>query len=454
MEWWLIPIGMFLKNFGSKLPAVAETVPFYLYSVMFFIQLTRRKDPFGQIVFDKKIVTVTLVGIMSQLIMIVYSYSITDRPEFTSGLLTGPLNLFLLIYVIFMTYYLVAFIIDTPQKIRNVLQSVIITLIAFMVIVLIPQVIGTFTDKIDAYLNFIGKFSAIHKRRADFYYRGSYITTLRRVNGWSREASYFAAQVGIIFIPIIISACKFKYKFFKKQLAWINWFVLVCCFLVLFFAKTSTGFLVIGLSIILIYLGATAELRKQYFRAGLFVLLIVVMLYIGSGMFRGILNNYIFQKQGTSNRLGGTIALFITFLHYPVTGIADGYGSYYTFLYVPKSTMDNAEFRDVYSKTGYPPLSIWGEFLSGYGLIILVPILVYVYHKIKLTTAIQNALLNSTISQGNKQTYYLVIDAFKNTLFMTAALLMFTLSWTDSIYFIVFAFYFVVINRLKKELNL
>ncbi|PIO83055.1 hypothetical protein BSQ39_05435 [Loigolactobacillus backii] len=456
MEWLLIPISMLIKNFSFSLPGIIGTLPVYLFTLLLFFKWVTQPDLFGQLMVSRRVLIGTFAFGISQLIMIFYSYQITNRPQDTSGLSTGPVNVFLFIANLFLVYYLLQVVISDQHKALGFIRSLLITYVVFGILVLIPQIVATRSHLMDGWVNFLGRmFEAEHQGRFDFYRHGSYATTQRRVNGFSQEASFLAAMIGIVFLPIVMAAIKNRYDYFSGKLhqrQWFYWVLLIFSFIVLFFAKTSTGFIVIALAVVILFFASSASDQRRYLKAGVVALVLLVVLYIADPGVQAILQKYVLNKQGTDNRLGGTIALFLTFLHYPLFGVGRGYTSYYSFLYVPKSTIANPEYFMTFVQTGYPDQSVWGEIFASYGLVTIVPTFLYLYHKVKTALNLKRFFVKQTDSSSIL--YVTILDSFFYTLIMFAVLAIFTFSWNDEIYFVIFFFYIVIINRVSGELKI
>lgn len=454
MEWALVPVSMFLKNFSYTLPTTLSTIPFFLMVIFLLFSIYSTPAGLEKIQIDTKVLITTLVVMLSQLVMYLYSYQITNRPHDTSGLVTGPINLVCYIANIYIVFYLMQLTMQDSKKIRNFVKATMITYTVFALFVLLPQVYATSHWGLDHYVNFIGKtFEATHKGRDDFYQFGSYTTTLRRVNGFSQEASFLAAQIGIVFLPFILAAIKNKFDYFSDNFSYLSkayyWLLLLITFVTLFFAKTSTGFVVIAVAIVVFIFSLPRKERWFYYKVIGLVLCLLLILYLFDPAINNILDRYIFKKQGTSNRLGGTLALFTTFIHYPITGVGRGYTSFFNFKYVPSGLTQNKEFYQVFQKTGFSNQSMWGEVFAGYGLIAIVPVFTYIYHKVKAAKRLKKVLSqNSTITN---RLYATVIDSFYYSLCIFSIVMLFSLSWTDNIYLVIFFFYIVIINRLNKE---
>ncbi|ANK62543.1 hypothetical protein AYR56_09960 [Loigolactobacillus backii] len=456
MEWFIIPISLFTKNINYTLPSVLATLPIYVFAVMMLYRCVTVRGTFSAIMVNRKVLTITLINILAQLVMIIYSYNVTNQPENTSGLSTGPVNVFLFFGNIFFVYYFMSVIIKDDASALNFTKSILITLFVFSVLVLIPQAIATVSRKTDMWVNLMGRlFEVEHTNRGDFYWVGSYTTTMRRINGFSSEAAYFSAQIGIVFIPFILAAIKNHFDYFKNarvRYVWKYLGLLLFLFLILLLAKTSTGILVIIIALLCLFVSAPKEYRRIYFVIGIVGLVLLAGLYQFVPYVHALLTKYLFAKQGTGNRVGGTIGLFKTFLHYPLFGAGQGYLSYYIFKFVPHATTLNGEFHFNFLKTGYPALSIWGMIFASFGLTGVVPLFIYLYNKIKLAWRIKKQAITSQLS--NAIFYNTIVDSFYFTLVLFSVIAFFTFSWGDEIYLIIFFFYIVMLKRASKELNL
>lgn len=389
-----------------------------------------------------------------QLIVIIYSYSVSDKKGLTSGLVTGPINSFVFMGNIILVYMLVYLVINSDQSEKLFFKSLMISLIILFIVVLLPQIIATFSTKLDAWVNFIGRhFEAQYKGRNDFYFNGSYTTSLRRVNGLESEASYLAGLLGIVFVPPILASLKNKYNFITDKVnnsSITTWTLLGVIIMTLFFAKTSTGFLIIALIALCLFAVVSSDARKYLLGAYVLMGLMLVLMYLVIPQIHLILNQYVLAKKGTDNRLGGTIATFKTFFHHPLFGVGSGYTSYFYLKYVPKSTIHNWEYQHVYSKTGYPALSVIGNALASYGLLGVGAFFIYIKNKIKIVRRLRKKI---AIENVNDSIFLkTVMDSFYFYLFFLAVLSIFIFSWQDEIYLLIFMVYLQIIRRADSKL--
>lgn len=449
----LIPISMFIKNYSYTLPTLLHSLPIYFFGLFILVKLYVNPEVVGSLSINIKVVWTYAVILLAQLVMILYSYSVAARKSLTSGLATGPINAFLFFGNLCLIYILMVVMLDSITAECAFFKSIFVTIILFFILVLLPQIIATVSPVLDSWVNLIGRlFEGRHQGRDAFYANGSYVTTLHRINGFDREASFFAAKIGIIFIPPVLAVLKNQYNVLSGKVndrLYCFWFLLLALLATLFFAKTSTGFVVIAITGLSMFI-VVPKSRRYLLWWGIAVLLVAIaFLYSISSYVREMLNQYLFEKSGTDNRVGGTIALLKTFLHYPLFGVGSGYTSFYNFKFVPEWTTHNSEYLNVYRKIGYPDLSVLGSVLASYGLIAVIPIIVYFKNKVKQVQELKQRLTNT------KKDLFLktVLDSFYFYLVFLFILAIFIFDFTDEIYFVMLMFYIVVINRAARKVG-
>ena len=159
-------------------------------------------------------------------------------------------------------------------------------------------------------------------------------------------------------------------KAFKNR--WIYWTALIlgaASLGVLLLAKTTTGFLLIGILALVYWLAAPKKQKISLFFLGIVALLGVAFAYVAVPSIHSLLNTWIFQKGGTDNRLGGTIALIKTWLQHPLFGVGYGYEGQYIVDNLPEWSKNNFEYMQVYRKQAYPILNDLFGWLARYGLV-------------------------------------------------------------------------------------
>jgi hypothetical protein len=430
-----------------------QSLPIFAFAFLFCIKFLENHRSVLRVPISYKASLWMAAILLVQLISIVFGYANSKNKELTSGLTTGPLNIFIFFGNIILVYVLIYLVLDSDQSERLFFKSLMITFVVFFIAVLLPQIIATSTTKLDPLVNFIGRlFETHHKGRGSFYFNGSYTTSLRRVNGFEPEASYLAALLGIVFVPPILASLKNNFNLFtgkKSHQLTGTWFVLAMALLTLFFAKTSTGFLIIGLVGLCLFVVVPKKSRRLLLGGYLVILLVLLVLYLAVPGIHAILNQYVLAKKGTDNRVGGTIAAFKTFLHYPLFGVGLGYTSDFYTKFVPHSTIHNWEYQHVYLKTGYPSLTVLGGALASYGLFGIVPLVVFIKNKIKLAHQFKQTIFTE---ETERATFLrMIIDSFYFYVLFFVVLSIFVFSWQDEIYVLMLMVYLQIIRRAKKE---
>lgn len=451
MEAWLIPISFFSKKYLSI--NTLAIVPLMLYSLMLVIVILRRPKSLDDFSVSKKSLLFVLFFLAVQTIVIFVNFnkvkSDPGSPNLFSGVFFG---LYLIVYNIIVDSMLVRILITDNDQEQSFIKSVYWSFIFYGILVLLPQLLFVVFNIGSQWINFIGNlFEERHTGRSDFYFNGSYTTTLKRINGFCAEASFLAAQIGIVFLPLILASIKNNFDLFHNKFSQrnaVNWIFLLLFWIVLLFAKTSTGILVIILSLLILFVTSNLFKKVQYIVSGAISLVVLVGAYITVSPLRNIINNYLLHKGGVSNRLGGTIGLLITFLHHPLFGVGNGYESYYLMKYVPKFTTHNWEFNDIFMKSGYPVQSEFVAFFAHYGIIIMIPVCVYVFKKLYLAHKLKVILTSEVISVDTARKVTL-IDSFYYFVFMYFIISLFSFTWYNNYFLIMFFFFITMLNNEK-----
>lgn len=459
MEYWLIPISFFSKRYFSI--NTLAIFPLIIYTFFLCYLIFTRENSLSHLKFSKKTIAFVLVSLLSQTGVELLNYERVrfnpGSPNLFSGVFFGS---YLVFFNIIVVGILVKFLMDSNDiGIDRFIKSFYVSLIFYGFIVLLPQLLVVVFDKGNGWVNFLGKlFEERHTGRVDFYYNGSYATTLKRINGFCSEASFLAAQLGIVFLPILMASIKNNFNLLKKKSSsynYLNWFLLLCVWVILLFAKTSTGILVIFLSIIILFIAANTSKKVDYFLIGIIGMVAIFGSYFMISPIREIINNYLLHKSGVSNRLGGTIALLLTFLHHPVFGVGNNYESFYLMKFVPKNTTNNWEFQEIFKHSGYPVQSEFFSFFAHFGLIIMIPVIIYLVHKLQMAHKIKKYIGNSTSDSIELNQYYTtLVDAFYYFVIMYICISFFSFGWFDNYYLIMFFFYVTVVNNIAGKVNL
>lgn len=90
--------------------------------------------------------------------------------------------------------------------------------------------------------------------RDDFYQAGSYVTTQMRLNGFEPEAPFLAILIGVVFLPIFMMGVRQSLIIWRRPgvaNTLLLWVTLIAAWLVLLAAKTTTGMLLVFVSVLL-----------------------------------------------------------------------------------------------------------------------------------------------------------------------------------------------------------
>lgn len=445
MTYWLIPSGLLTKVLINKGPLISQSAPFFFMCVFFGYIILFKKNIFDLRI-NLKVVYVAIIILISQIIAIILSIlRYPDSMNQTSGILNGTVSVVFTGFIIFATYYVLLTTLSNPRQVKKFFIGSLLIFAVYLIVILLPQAIDTVTGSFDKYANLIGHLEQRHVGRNDFYAAGSYVTTLRRVNGLLPEASFLAAMISIVFVPMMVSGIVNHYDLFglKKKSIYLLWGMLLITIGILFMAKTSTGFIAIALAVLELFAFSNKFDKKIYFCLGIASLLVIIVMYFQIDFVHTMLNNYLLKKQGISNRLGGTIGLLLTFIHNPIIGVGMGFTSPYVFDYVPFSMTINEEFIKVFSSTGFADQSVWGEIFAYFGLVLVIPLGLFIKNKIKMSIAILK-------SNSNNLSRY-VIHAFLMYLINITVISLFSFEWNQCIYYTIFFAYIVSINLFSGK---
>lgn len=456
MEAWLIPVSLFTKKYLSI--NTLAVLPFLVYVMMFVYLILSRRGSLEKFKVSKGMFIFTLIFLASQTLVVFLTYYKVQHDPSSPNLFSGIFfGIYLLTANIIIVALLIKFLINDVSSELTFYKGIYWTLFGYSLFVLLPQLFVVLLHVGNQWVNFVARlFEEQHPGRLDFYFNGSYTTTLGRINGFCSEASFLAAQLGIVFLPIIISSIKNRVNLIgvsDRYAQAINWFSLLFIWLILLFAKTSTGILVIVLSVIILFVTSNLSTKVRYTVLGSAGVVALAVCYVTVTPVRDIINNYLIHKGGVSNRLGGTVALLLTFINHPILGVGTGYESYYLMRYVPESTTNNWEFQNVFTQSGYPVQSVFFDFFARYGMIIMLPVIIYIImktldaHKVKKYYLGQPDKTEARIRLAS-------VDAFYFFLVIYLVVSLFSFGWYNSYYIIMFFFYFAVINNGKKSITI
>ncbi|WP_421017316.1 hypothetical protein [Furfurilactobacillus cerevisiae] len=451
----LIPLTLFVRPLTTSFLSTAVSLPFFVLLVYVLGTVGVERNDLYRPQLSKKVIAFVLLGIAIQMLAILASFGRYGNSPQDAGLAHGLIDLFALFITGILAYYATFFAVRSVSDIRKFECAVIVAFLAYSVIVLIPQIFASMSPLGHRWVDLL---ASVFERRwpgRDWYTKGSYATTMHRVNGFEAEAGYLAALIGCVFVPPVIAAIHNHYDYFSntfKTKRRVPYFlVLGLMIVVLFFAKTTTGFLVIALIFFLLFFNSDRSDKRKYYLAGICLVFLIALSYIFIPQIRGMLNTYLFQKGGTDNRLGGTLGLLLTFVHHPIIGVGNEWTGSYIMQYAPAATKTNYEFLTVYAKKAYPILSVWGGWLAQFGLVLVVPVIIYVYRKLKRALSLEKRLVNSTLK--NRELFLTILDSFQIFLVMYFVLSILIFSWNEYYMLISFFFYTIALDIIDNELN-
>ncbi|MCK8616835.1 hypothetical protein LNP00_00420 [Fructobacillus sp. M158] len=377
---FLLPITFFSKMYTYSLaePLTMVAFPFFVCTILY--QLFCHPERIERIIPSRKAMLIGLLVWLEQLTTMFYSYSRIGESKVSWGLIHSPLNLAGWTLALYIAWAVIRVCIITEIDEKKFVKSSLIALSIYLIFVIVPQILVTFhVQTFNGYVDGIAKLFESHWQAHegyDFYAHGSYATTLFRVNGFEPEASYFANMMSVIYLPMLIALSVSGYTIWdwagKK-----NWLInLAFAFIlmaILVLAKTSTGIFAAVVAFMLWVLWAKGKVRISIVTTAIAGIFLLGVSYITVPAIHNMFNQFLFAKQGTDNRTGGTIALALTFLTYPIFGVGTGFTSYFTIQNMPEALTHNFEYEHVYSQYGFPILSESMGWLASFGLIVIIP---------------------------------------------------------------------------------
>ncbi|MFT8571093.1 MAG: O-antigen ligase family protein [Leuconostoc pseudomesenteroides] len=381
MAGFLLPITLFSKTYSYSFAETTMMIAFPIFVLIILLQLYRFPNRIRKIIPSLQSVLLAGFFLVMQLVTMLISYSQSGDSTQTTGILRSVVFLVGWVITVYMSWAIISITITNNEEEKLFIKSGLIALMVYIVIVLLPQLLVSFNNfSIRPYVNFLADLFERHWKGRDFYWAGSYSVTNYRLNGFEPEAAFLANLLGVVYLPIILGMAiteqkNFIFKnnkFSSRYMLWLFAAVLLG-FLVL--ARTTTGIITFVIAVLLWFLWSKKADKLILLVLGLLGVSLAIIGYVFVNPIHDIFYNFLFNKQGTSNRLGGTIALILTFLSHPIFGVGYGFTGYFIMDYVPKSTTHNVEFQEVYRHIGYPILSDSVGWFASYGLIIMLPAL-------------------------------------------------------------------------------
>ena len=277
---WLLPIALLPKTYTYYLFDSSAQLALPLFGLFILVKLYLQPTQLETVLPKKSTLRIWGAFIVVQLALMGWEYLKIGESVQVYGLIHG--------FVAFMTMLLVIWVAYTIQKMSlqsfedavKFAKSGLIALVVYLALIVLPQMLVMVGfHQLDFYVNGLAKVFERHWQDRDFYDNGSYVTTLHRLNGFEPEASFLALLLGMVFSPALIMLVQEPIKNFrsKKWLYWLGWGLIAFILVVMMLAKTTTGFLLIGL-LGLIFLVSAPKTQKIWFGSAAVAFLVLVAL--------------------------------------------------------------------------------------------------------------------------------------------------------------------------------
>ncbi|WP_288571885.1 O-antigen ligase [uncultured Weissella sp.] len=368
---WLMPFAILPKTYTFFFFDLFSQIAVVVFGLFILVKLYLQPKQLEDVLPKTSTLRIWGVFVVVQLILMTYESFVVGATTRVYGLLHGLLMFIQVILSIWMAYTIQKMLIRSYDDAIKFMKSVVITMVVYLGVIVLPQILYLFGfTSLTHWINPIAHLFERHWENRNFYDNGGYVTTSMRVNGFEPEAAYLALLVGIAFSPFLLMLIQEPLRAFKNR--WIYWIAIIlgaASLGVLLLAKTTTGFLLIGILALVYWLAAPKKQKISLFFLGIIAVIGVALIYITVPSVHNLLNTWIFQKGGTDNRLGGTIALIRTWLQHPLFGVGYGYEGQYIVDNLPAWSKNNFEYMQVYQHQAYPILNDTFGWLARYGLV-------------------------------------------------------------------------------------
>lgn len=458
MELWLLTISLFVKAYipiSAKSIDYLSRIPLYFAVLVIVLSLILGKGTGLEFKksFNKKVcISIAALLITQLILMFISSRVIGDSP-----LNRNPLKQFLIlctfIVCIFIYYYAVKILIHSKQNVYRFIQGNLIALFVILFISYIQFFYLLFPAQFAGAAGFIGHF---FENRADryWYYNGSYVQTIHRVNGLVSEAGFFAAKMLIVFVPFILASIKNRINLFSQKIKYnqyMYFILLISIIVILFASKSTTGMLAVAIIFISLWLNLSNRFKLISLLSIGMIGVIFVLFYPKNGPIYYLLNETLLHKSATEssiNRSGGTITLIYTWLKHFFFGVGYNFHTYYLFESVPEWARHNNEYVNTFvPRHYYPILSVFLGWLVQFGAIFVGTLIVYVYKLLRDLRLICKKAKYLAISDEKVKWINALKDSAHYYIVFYLIIALFSFDWSDSIYLLMF-FFFVVLRQL------
>ncbi|CAK1233694.1 hypothetical protein R55227_BLOPHJLP_00670 [Fructobacillus tropaeoli] len=459
---FLLPITFFSKTYSYSLAEPMAMISLPVFILIILLQLFRFPERLSRIIPSIKAVLLGAFFWLSQMVAMFFSYTKTGESQLTSGIVHSGILLFGWTLAVYIAWAVLQVTINSEEDEKKFIKSGLIGLICYLIFVIFPQLLVTFHfTKFNLYVNDLASLFEQRWRSFsgyDFNASGAYSLSQNRINGFEPEASYLANLLGIAYLPILIGVTVGGQKIWRflrdaKYQVFINsLFTLVVVF-VLVLAKTTTGILIAIVAYLLWIFWAKGKLKQALIITLVIGLLGLTIAYTNVHLIHQLLNQFLFAKQNTDNRLGGSIGLALTFLNHPLIGVGSGFTSFYTIQNVPISATHNFEFQQVYSQYGFPILSEFLGWMASFGLVIMLPAFWLLARLIMKSFLVQKKVISLNATKIDQNWASSMHVSFITMVILVAFSSIFIIRVYLWPYLLMFFFYRKHIMRLEEELQ-
>lgn len=459
MSGFLMPITLLVKHYLPFDNQYLSQLPLYLFILLFLFYLVINKgNIYINNLLSTKIIICILFVIGFQLVASLKSYGLIGDSIYNSNPLLNVLKFTVFLVFVFFHYFIVKIFVNNEKELNLFLKGAFLNILLTLFITYSQLLYILFPSSVfNGIVSFFGKiFEQRNVNLPDWYANGSYTQTLNRINGFFGESSLLAAHLSIICLPFILAAIKNKYNIFKKDKAYNPfkyYFLLLLILLMLLLAKTTTG--IFAVLIVLFFSFIIVPLKRKISFGLITILLFLFALYgyHNSIYVNDIINQYVFEKTNSTSaesRLGGTIGLLVTFFQNPIFGVGDRYTNYYLSINIPAWSRNYEFIQFATVRHSFPIMSVLLGWLAQYGIVVFMFFIVYV---IKLQREMYRLIQKIDKSSQTYLFYKTIADSSLLFFLIFFGVSLFHFGWYESSYFVMFFFFVVFRQHLRKTLN-
>lgn len=268
---WLMPFAILPKTYTFFFFDLFSQIAVVVFGLFILVKLYLQPKQLEDVLPKTSTLRIWGVFVVVQLILMTYESFVVGATTRVYGLLHGLLMFIQVILSIWMAYTIQKMLIRSYDDAIKFMKSVVITMAVYLGVIVLPQILYLFGfTSLTHWINPIAHLFERHWENRNFYDNGSYVTTSMRVNGFEPEAAYLALLVGIAFSPFLLMLIQEPLRAFKNR--WIYWTAIMlgaASLGVLLLAKTTTGFLLIGILALVYWLAAPKKQKISLFFLGI-----------------------------------------------------------------------------------------------------------------------------------------------------------------------------------------